>query len=153
MNQTKILKRIFPISIVLMFLFSSCLKDSIQELGNVNGLEISPSLSAPIIYGHFGVKDIYSGYSEKAYIVEGSDKFITFIYKSDLDLAPKQFITIPNVPVSLNLSMDQGSITQFNYIGSFSNSFSNYAVIQCTNKERLKKISVKTINEKHNPFI
>ena len=143
MNQNQLLK-IFPISILVMLLFNSCIKDSINELGNMQGVEISPNLSVPIVNGHFGIADIYNGYSAKAYIVEGSDKFVTFIYKSNVDLTPKQFIKIPSVGVNLALKMDQGAIAQFNFIGSFQNSFSNYAVINVTNKERLKKVSVKT---------
>lgn len=129
--------------LLLPVLFSSCLKDKLKELDDLDGIAVNPYESVPLVNTHMGIRDIYNSYSEKAFIIEGSDKFLTFVYKSTDSLAPRQFVSIPTLDIDYDLHMDQGAINQFNSIGTYSNSFSNYALIQPSNKERIKKISIK----------
>ncbi len=143
MHYLHLQKKIFLGSISFILLFSSCIKDSINDLANIKGVEVDPYESVPLINTHMGIKDIYNSYSSSAFIVEGSDKFVTFIYQSNEILPQKQFVAVPSLQIGYNLSMDQGSINQFNTIGNYTNSFSNYAVVKPNNKERIKKISVK----------
>ena len=161
MSPYSISRKLFSICISLILLLSSCIKDSIMELGNIQGFETSPEVSVPLLKVHLGIKDIYDSYSSKAYIVEGSDKFVTFIYESDAFLSQKQFITIPTFNVDYNLSMNQSAINQFNSIGTYSNSYNNFVAINTNNKERVKLINVRdgdiflsiTSNFKHNGVI
>jgi hypothetical protein len=122
---------------------SSCIKDTLDDLKGIKGVELHPHVSAPLIKDHMGIKALYNSYSEKAFIIEGPDKFITFIYQSRDSLAPKQFVTVPSVTFGYDVKVDEGAIAQFNAIGQYSNSFSNYAVITTSNKERMKKVSIK----------
>ena len=135
-------------SALLIFLlsvsFHSCIKDTISDLKSINGITGNPFISAPIVNDHMGVKEIYNAYSKKGTVVEGSDKFITIVYKSTDSLASKQYISLPSLTFGYDFSVDPGIISQFNAVGNYSNSFSNYAVIQSNNKERIKKVSLST---------
>ena len=144
MKQHLFTRKLFSIGIILILFLNSCIKDSIQELGNISGIEVNPQVSVPILNTHMGIKDIYGSFSNKAYIVEGSDKFISFIYESDGNLSNTQFVVIPIVNVDYTLSMNQAAVNQFNSIGTYTTNYNNTATIKTDNSERIKKISVKT---------
>ncbi|MFI5221364.1 MAG: hypothetical protein ACHQK8_03485 [Bacteroidia bacterium] len=124
--------------------YQSCYKDTLDQLQSIQGIQGAPQFSVPVINDHLGLKDIYAMYKSKGYIVEGSDNFLTFIYKSADTLPSHQYLSIQPASFSYNFALDAGAISLFNTIGTFTSSFSNYALLPVTNGERLKKINIKS---------
>ncbi len=134
----------------LLFAFvlitTACVKDTISQLEGINSVEVNPQLSIPLVNDKMTIKDLYKTYASQANIIEGSDKFLSFLFESGDTLPQKQFITIPPVAIAYNMNMDQNAINAFNALGTLSNSITNNAPFTATNKERLKKIGVKIGN-------
>jgi hypothetical protein len=133
----------FSILIVSAFLFSACLKDTIEEVNNIKGVTASPEFSAPLISSSLGMAEIYKSYSDKAIIQEKSDKSLVFIFQSRDTVAPTQFVQIPPMPFDFAISMPAQVIALFDFQGRFDLAINDSVVLPSANNERIKLINVK----------
>lgn len=126
-----------------IFLLSSCLKETIDDLSGIKGIKVSNSFSAPLIDATMGMKEIYESYSNKAFIREAPDHLLIFTYNSGDTLAPKQFVDLPAIPFDYVLQMPAPVIMQFENQGNIDFTVDQLLTLPTTNKEKVKLVNVK----------
>lgn len=129
--------------LLALFLFSSCFKDSLEELKRIQSIEGKPELVVPLLDANLSISKLYNETSAAGYLQSDSNQFLTFIFTDADSLSPKQLVKIPQVGVSYQLKLDAGMIAQFNALGRYANSISSYSVFKTNNKEKLKSMRIR----------
>jgi hypothetical protein len=126
-----------------VFLFSSCLKETLDELSDIKGVKVSNSWRAPLIDASLGMKEIYESYSDKANVSEAPNHLLVFAYHSGDTIAPKQFVNIPDVPFDYVLTMPTPVKIIFQSLGKVEVALDELLTLPASNNEKIKRINVK----------
>ncbi|MCU0443185.1 MAG: hypothetical protein MUE96_12370 [Bacteroidia bacterium] len=144
MQQLKISMVAFATTV----LFSSCLKETIDELSTIKGVKANPQFSVPLVNASIGIKEVYETYAKSALITEKPDGQIVFAYEGSdkvggASFGP-QFISIPAIPIDISLQMNPLVIAAFEAQNGFNLSVADTVQIPTSNNESLKNIGIKT---------
>lgn len=133
--------------IILISLFiTSCVQETIDDLSDINAVSGNPAMALPLVNAQIGIKELYKTYSDRGFVNEASDMFLTFVYQKRDSLESQQLITVPEVKLEYELKFDQGTANTFNTVGKLSNNFSSYAVLSTGNKEKMKGYKIRKGN-------
>lgn len=140
----KALRGLLYLSLFLLVLpFSSCLKDKLEELGDIQSIQAAPEFAIPLLDATLSISKLYNKNTTAGFLQSDSNNFLTFIFSDEDSLSPKQLIKIPQLQFGYQLQMDAGMVAQFNALGRFSNTLSSYAVFKTPNKERIKSYRIR----------
>lgn len=140
----KALRGLLYLSLFLLVLpFSSCLKDKLEELGDIQSIQAAPEFAIPLLDATLSISKLYNKNTTAGFLQSDSNNFLTFIFSDEDSLSPKQLIKIPQLQFGYQLQMDAGMVAQFNVLGRFSNTLSSYAVFKTPNKERIKSYRIR----------
>lgn len=128
-------------------LFSSCLKDTIDELSSIKGVKANPQFSLPLVNASIGIKEVYETYAKNAFISEKPDGQIVFAYEGSDKVGGSsfgpQFVAIPAIPIDVNLQMTPLVIAAFEAQNGFNLSVPDTVQIPTSNNESLKSVGIK----------
>lgn len=133
------------LAIVFVFslVFTSCFKETIDELRDIKGVSANPEFSAPLITSSIGMKEIYESYSDKAIVQERPDKLLVFVFQSADTVKPNRFLDIPTTPFSFTFQMNPLVIAGFEATGGATFQLNDSVKLDLTNGEKVKSIHVK----------
>jgi len=133
-------KRVWLIGAALPF-FSGCFYE-LAPLSDIKGAKLATEIALPLFQDELGLKDIYDQFSKTGLIKQDGAEPLTFIYTSRDSIDERQFINIPPVLVNFGVQTDAAIATAFNFVGSFSQTFSGVTDIAVGGNEQFKKLEI-----------
>ncbi|MES2690667.1 MAG: hypothetical protein V4658_09710, partial [Bacteroidota bacterium] len=129
----------------LALLFSSCLKETIDDINSIKGVKIEPTLSLPLINSAIGMDKLVNDAASGGFTIETDPtKRLVLKFSGKDSLPPRQFIDLPPVAVDTEFVMPPALIPIFLSTGSFSTNLTVDKQITTSNNERIERILVKT---------
>lgn len=107
------------IALVSVTLFSSCFKDTLEELSAIKGAKVSNEVSAPLFSMTMGMKELYESALQSAFIHEDANNLLVFSYQTGDTVDSKQYVEIPEVGFSYPIRMPAPAILAFNLANRF----------------------------------
>lgn len=131
----------------LTLLFSSCLKDTIDDINSIKGVKIEPTVSLPLINSMVGMDKLVNDAASGGFTIETDPtKRLVLKFTGRDSLPPKQFVEFPAVAVDTEFVMPPAVIPGFLTSGSFSTSLTVNKNVDVSNNERIERIVVKSGN-------
>lgn len=141
MKLPKILAPAFCLS---LFVFSSCVKDTIDEFSKIKGVKLATTFSVPLVDISIGMKQIYENLGDQASIQEQSDNSYLFSYSATDTVGGTQFVKFPDIPFDYSFKFpDALSILAFELNNGFEVALKDSITFPTANGERLKRLVIK----------
>lgn len=103
------------IPLISITFFSSCFKDTIDDLSNIKGAKATNDWSLPLVSMTMGMKEIYESALQDANIHVDGNNLLVFSYHSENDVPTQPDIPIPEVDFSYPIRFpDPLAILAFN---------------------------------------
>lgn len=131
----------------LALLFSSCLKETLDDINSIKGVKIEPTLSLPLINSKIGMDKLVSDAANEGLSIEADPTRRLVVKFSGRDsLPPKQFIAFPAVAIDTEFVMPPPLIPGFLSSGTFGTTLTVDKQVDVSNNERIERAIVKTGN-------
>jgi hypothetical protein len=139
------MKKLYSITLsaLLLMVFSSCLKDTLDEISGIKGVQATGSFSAPILSSTLTLKDLYESYSQTALIKEQSDNLLVFVYRAQDTIVPDKLVQFPSTSSDFELQMTPAMITIFEAVGDFDFTIDDSLKLPTPNNEQIRRLNVK----------
>jgi hypothetical protein len=96
--------------------FSSCLKDTLDELSGIKGVKTANEFSMPLVSMTMGMKELYESALQSAYIQPDPNNLLVFTYRGGDTVPTQQFVAIPSVDFSYPIRFPNAlAIQAFNF--------------------------------------
>jgi hypothetical protein len=123
--------------------FSSCLKDTADELSGIKGIKASNEFSMPLVNMTMGMKELYESALSGADVHEDANNLLVFTYQSGDTVPTAPFPPFPAVAVNYNIQLPAAAIQVFNFTDSFEVNIDSSLTLPTAGNEQIKLIKVK----------
>lgn len=132
------------VTLVGITFFSSCFKDTIDDLSNIKGAKIANEFALPLVSINMGMKELYESALQNAYIQPDANNLLVFSYKGGDTVPSQQFVAIPEAKFSYPIRFpDNLAILAFNNGVPFSVNIDTSISLPTSGNEQIKLIKVK----------
>jgi hypothetical protein len=116
----------------------------VEELSNIKGITVNPTLSLPLVNAEANIGDLSGKLSDKARIEADANKLLMLVFEDRDSLAEDQYFTIPPVNANFNVIMPPTEVPAFEANGYFSFSQQSTVPITMSGNQRIERVLVKS---------
>lgn len=138
------MKNLCVVFIACVCIFSSCIKETIDDIDSIKGVKAQPAFGLPLINSQIGMDQLVKDAASGGFSIDtdSSGKLILKFLGTD-SLPNKQFVSFIPVKVDTQFGIPAAAIPAFISNGSFSRSVMMQKQVPVDNNERIERVLVK----------